>query len=146
MAKQIVKSNKEAIEPAIIEQAAIEQANEQAIAKAATPDVSQLMDIIGALQGQIAALSAKPAAIEPTKPASAYEARPDAYKNAKGVPLEKTIVWVAANPKKPGSAAYARYARYPATPFTLAECLKVPGGPNTADFLYDIRKGFIKEA
>jgi len=60
-----------------------------------------------------------------------------------GAPLTVTVTAVTPNPKKPGSAAYARYALYPAAPFTLAQALAVKNGANRADFLYDIRKGYL---
>jgi hypothetical protein len=70
--------------------------------------------------------------------------RSDAYKG--GVPLSTVIVAVKRGAKSEGSQAGRRYMRYPACPFTLADVLKIEGGPNTADFLYDLRKGFIVAA
>lgn len=66
---------------------------------------------------------------------------PKAYTG--GAPLTVTVTAITPNPKKPGSAAHARYALYPAAPFTLADALAVKGGANRADFLYDIRKGYL---
>jgi len=71
-------------------------------------------------------------------------ANPHAYIG--GAPITLTIVAVLANPKKPGSASYDRYARYPTAPFTLAEALAVKDGPTRADFLWDIRKGHLTVA
>lgn len=61
---------------------------------------------------------------------------------AGGVPLTATIAYLAPNPKKPGSAAHARYALYPAVGATLADALKA--GVRRDDFLYDVRKGYLK--
>ena len=68
---------------------------------------------------------------------------PAAYTS--GAPLALSIGYVAPNPKKPGSAAHARYARYPTAPFTLAQVLAAdPLGPNRPDFLYDLRHGYLR--
>jgi hypothetical protein len=83
-----------------------------------------------------------PAVSRPTPAPNAVPvACPDAFPG--GVPLALTVKFVTPNPKKPGSAAHARYVLYPVAPFTLADALKVVGGPNRADFLYDVRKGYI---
>ena len=68
----------------------------------------------------------------------------DAYKG--GVPLSTVIVAVKRGAKAEGSQAGRRYMRYTACPFTLSDVLKIEGGPNTADFLYDMRRGFIVAA
>lgn len=53
------------------------------------------------------------------------------------------IEWVAPNPKKPGSAAYQRFANY-AVGRTLAECKKL--GTTAGDILWDLPRGFIRLA
>jgi len=78
-------------------------------------------------------LRAHPGAVAPRNP-RAYTG---------GAPLTVTISAVTPNPKKPGSAAHARYARYPEAPFTLQQALAVEGGPRRDDFLYDLRMGFL---
>ena len=62
---------------------------------------------------------------------------------AGGVPLTARIVYLAPNPRKPGSEAHKRYALYPSEG-TLVDVLKIPNGPTRADFLYDIRHGHLK--
>ena len=81
------------------------------------------------------------ATVRPAAVATVADAMPDAFPG--GVPLNATVVAVTPNPKKPGSAAHARYALYPQAPFTFADALRVVGGPNRADFLYDVRKGYL---
>ena len=85
---------------------------------------------------------AKPAPTAPTAAEPAPTEAPAPKLFAGGVPLTATISYLAPNPKKPGSAAHARYALYPAVGATLADALKA--GVRRNDFLYDVRKGYLK--
>ena len=107
---------------------------------AATASPATALDQLAALSPDIlASLLAslnKPAKVKDSQ----YEALPNAF--AGGVPLHAKITFVAANPKNPSGAAYARYAKYPPIGSTLAQAKAA--GVLPADFLYDIRKGYIK--
>ena len=95
------------------------------------------------LKGMLSAIA--PASV-PTPQTVKYEKSPNAYRHAK-LNLASRLVFVAPNPKRPGSAAHARYAKYPIADgtWTLEKILvELPFGPTTADFLYDIRAGFVK--
>ena len=88
----------------------------------------------------------EPTAPQPN-PDAAPQPNPDAFPG--GIPTTARLVWVAPNPKKPGSKSHARYALYPVLSnertWTLEQVLReCKGGPRTDDFLWDVRKGFIK--
>ena len=88
-----------------------------------------------------------PDAAPQPNPDAAPQPNPDAFPG--GIPTTARLVWVAPNPKKPGSKSHARYALYPVLSnertWTLEQVLReCKGGPRTDDFLWDVRKGFIK--
>jgi hypothetical protein len=103
-----------------------------------------LLDVYGApiaprVTAPAPAPTARPTYTAPHKPLTPIN--PDLYKG--GAPLKGTLATIAPNPKRPGSAAHARYALYDMVGVggSLDACLKV--GVLKADFLWDLRRGFI---
>ena len=76
-----------------------------------------------------------------TAPAAAA---PKGVRYQGGPPLSLVIGYVAPNTKRGKSAA--RHAKYPPVPFTLADALKIEGGPVRGDFIWDLERGLIRPA
>lgn len=132
MAKNIATANTDA--RAITAELAALTAAYLAAQPQPTDETTEATIALYAAQAELPKPQAAPQAVQTAEAPKAFTG---------GVPLTKRIVSVAPNPKKPGTASFDRYALYPQPGATLASVLKIENGPTRADFLWDIRKGFL---
>jgi hypothetical protein len=105
--------------------------------------------VVQALYGRPVKTASKSAALPLRTVAKGTKGRPATGNNSGRyyngpIPMHCYVKVKVANPKRPGTQAHERFAKYPKKPMTVQQILTIKDGPRLDDLRWDLRQEFIE--